>query len=68
MFWLAFDVLAAMFLFVVAQLIVVGVIAAVAGVITGLDNFLSKIFESPREPRRWLLRRRLADRESSPVI
>jgi len=55
MFWLAFDVLATMFLFVIALLIVVGVIAAVAGVFIGLDNFLSKIFESPREPRPWRL-------------
>ena len=55
MFWLAFYVLATMFLFVVALLIVVGVIAAVAGIFTGLDNFLSRIFESPREPRPWRL-------------
>ena len=55
MFWLAFDVLATMFLFVVALLIVVGVIAAVAGLFTGLDNFLSRIFESLREPRPWRL-------------
>ena len=51
MFWLAFDVLATMFLFVIALLIVVGVIAAVARIFIGLDNFLSRIFESPREPR-----------------
>jgi hypothetical protein len=55
MFWLAFDVLTTMFLFVIALLIVVGVIAAVAGVFIGLDNFLSKISESPREPRPWRL-------------
>ena len=63
---LALDVLAAMFLFVVALLIVVGVIAGVAGIFVGLDNFLSRIFESPREPRPWQLQeidyaRRLAD-------
>ena len=66
MFWLAFDVLATMFLFVIALLIVVGVIAAVARIFTGLDNFLSRIFESPREPRPWQLQeidyaRRLAE-------
>ena len=55
MFWLAFYVLATMFLFVVALLIVVGVIAAVAGLFIRLDNFLSRIFESPREPRPWRL-------------
>lgn len=55
MFWLAFYVLATMFLFVVALLIVVGVIAAVVGIFTGLDNFLSRIFESPRESRLWRL-------------
>ena len=55
MFWLAFDVLATMFLFVIALLIVVGVIAAVAGIFIRLDNFLSSIFESPREPRPWRL-------------
>ena len=52
---LAIDVLATMFLFVVALLIVVGVIAAVAGIFIGLDNFMSRIFESPREPRPWRL-------------
>jgi hypothetical protein len=57
-----------MFLFVVALLIVVGVIAAVAGIFTGLDNFLSKIFASPREPRPWRLRQKAGrPRESSPV-
>ena len=56
MFWLAFDVLATMFLFVVALLIVVGVIAAVAGIFIRLDNFMSGIFESPREPRPWAIR------------
>ena len=66
MFWLAFDVLATIFLFVIALLIVVGVIAAVAGIFIGLDNFLSRIFESPREPRPWQLQeidyaRRLAE-------
>ena len=55
MFWLAFYVLATMFLFVIALLIVVGVIAAVARIFIGLDNFLSRIFESPREPRPWRL-------------
>jgi hypothetical protein len=55
MFWLAFYVLVTMFLFVVALLIVVGVIAAVVGVVTGLDNLLSRIFESPRESRLWRL-------------
>jgi len=66
MFWLAFDALAAMFLFVAALLIVVGVIAAVAGIFAGLDNFLSKIFESPREPRAWRLARGLADHKKAP--
>jgi hypothetical protein len=66
MLLLALDVLAAMFLFVVALLIVVGVIAGVAGIFVGLDNFLSRIFESPREPRPWQLQeidyaRRLAE-------
>jgi hypothetical protein len=62
MFWLAFYVLATMFLFVVALLIVVGVIAAVAGIFISLDNFMSRIFESPREPRPWRFARRLAPR------
>jgi hypothetical protein len=55
---LALDVLAAMFLFVVALLIVVGVIAAVASVFIGLDHFLSRIFELPREPRPWRFRQK----------
>ena len=50
MLLLALGVLAAMFLFVVALLIVVGVITGIAGIFVGLDNFLSRIFESPREP------------------
>ena len=50
---LALDVLAAMFLVVVALLIVVGVIAAIGGIFVGLDNLLSRILESPRELRRW---------------
>ena len=58
MFWLAFDVLATMFLFVVALLIVVGVIAAVAGIFTGLDNFLSTIFESRASLVPWRLYRK----------
>jgi hypothetical protein len=68
MFWLAFGVLAAMFLFVVALLIVVGVIAAVGGIFVGLDNFLSRIFEPPREPRPWRFRQKTGRlRESSQV-
>jgi hypothetical protein len=55
MFWLAFYVLATMFLFVGALLIIVGVIVAVAGIFIRLDNFLSGIFESPREFRPWRL-------------
>ena len=55
MFWLAFYVLATMFLFVVALLIVVGVIVAVAGIFIGLDDFISRIFEFTREPRPWRL-------------
>ena len=55
---LVLDVLAAMFLFVVALLIVVGVIAAVGGIFVWLDNFLSRIFESPRELRPWRLRQK----------
>ena len=63
MFWLAFDVLATMFLFVIALLIVVGVIAAVAGIFIGLDNFLSRIFSARASalaitPEGWLTRRK----------
>ena len=57
MFWLVIEALAAMFLFVVALLIVVGVIAAVAG--TGLDNLLLRTLESQREPRPWRLRQKI---------
>ena len=64
----ALDVLAAMFLFVVALLIVVGVIAAVGGIFVWLDNFLSRILESPRELRLWRLRQKIGPpRESSSV-
>jgi len=67
MFWLAFDVLATMFLFIVALLIVVGVIAAIAGIFTGLDNFLSMIFESPSEFRPWRLHQKAGRPRESPV-
>ena len=40
---LALDLLATMHLFVVALLIVVGVISAVAGIFTGLDNFVEDL-------------------------
>jgi hypothetical protein len=58
MFSLTLDVLATMFLFVVALLIVVGVIAGVGGILVGLDHFLSRIFESPPEPRPWRFRQK----------
>jgi hypothetical protein len=67
MFWLAVDVLATIFLFVVALLIIVGVIAAVAGIFTGLDNFPSKIFQSPREPQPWRLHQKPGRSRESPA-
>jgi hypothetical protein len=65
---LALDVLAAMFVFVVALLIVVGVIAAVGGIYVGLDNFLSRVLESSREPQPWRFRQKTGrPRANSPV-
>jgi hypothetical protein len=55
---LALDVLAAMFLFVVALLIVVGVIVALGGIFVGLDHFLSRISDLLREPRPWRFRQK----------